>query len=101
MGFRDGDLTELFKEIGREIQVELGGVVVGTITGRIKKEVVSASPFDATAGLPVPILTCPTSALAGITSKHVFIDGVNRYQTARDAFPLNAGFSQVYLKGAK
>lgn len=101
MGFGDGDLKELFEAVGREIQVELGGIVIATLTGRIKKEVVDASPFDATAGVPVPILTCPTSALSGITTKHVLVDGAARYKIGRDAHPMDAGFSRVYLTGAK
>lgn len=101
MGFKDGDLAELFGEIGTKINVELGGLVVATVQGRIKKEAVAGSPFDAVAELLVPFLTCATSELAGLTKNHIFIDNGTRYKFARDSQPSNAGFTRVALTVAK
>lgn len=100
MGFRDEDLVELFGEIGGKIEVELGGVNVATIRGRIKKEVVTGSPFDVSAEVLVPILSCPASALAGLTKSHVFIYQGTRYRYARDAKPDGAGIARVAMMGA-
>jgi len=73
MQFTETDLDTMLAATGEPVVISIAGVPVRTIQAKFRKDYLSVSPFETSAGVLQPAITCKTSDLADITGSYTFL----------------------------
>lgn len=95
MQFDATDIDVILDTVGEEIQISDG--VTTIIKGKFRKNYQAVSPYESTVGILLPVFTCKTTDMAGITNAAVFsIRGVD-YKLDGKPEELPSGLTLVKL----